>query len=136
MEPSVSSTSNSSIATPTKKDKDLIKRILQDYKQVERLEEPLVDSIATLKNDFLKDPAIQMALPLLCHKIRYDFYSNKITEFASDGSSVPRSLRVKFQLNCSEKEVVRTTEFRDLQDKAAETTKKMADRHASFNLGH
>jgi len=65
-----------------------------------------------------------MALPLLCHKIRHDYYSERIVDFTSDGATVPRSLRVKFELTCSEQEVLRTDEFRTLTEESQALTKK------------
>ena len=107
---------------PQFKDDLLIKSIIADHKPFSNLKHVLTHNIATLTDEFLKEPVVKATLLILASRRLIELYDNKIKKLETGNNPLPRSLRVKISLTCSEKMNYDANEFTALQSEAMKLT--------------
>ena len=102
-------------------DDEIVTKCLTNFKKLRSLKQNFIDVIATLEDHFTKEEICLSMLSLLNSRISYERFMRKIREFAADKNSLPRSLRLKIELNPDMPDTVRTQKFLAEQEAAKET---------------
>jgi hypothetical protein len=110
--------------TPTNPNEDIVDKLLINHKPLKHLRGTLVACIASLDYDILKELAIDCAINLLADYNNIQVYNEKITKTKPTTAPYPRSIRLNFELTCSEKVTRETPEFTNLRKEADLLTKK------------
>ena len=106
------------------KDDLLIKSIIADHKPFANLKQTLTYNIATLTDEFIKEPVVKATLLILASRRLIELYNSKIKKLETGANPLPRSLRVKINLTCSEKTNNDANEFLSLRSEAAILTEE------------
>ena len=97
--------------TKSSENRALVLKCLLSHEDLKPLTKNLIEIIALLEDDFIKEDVILCAISLLRSRAQYDQDISRVRDFATDMTSlIPRSLRIKTKLT-SRTAVVRTPEF-------------------------
>ena len=105
-------------------DDEIVSKCLTNYKKLNPLKDNLIALIATLEDRFIREVICLAALSLLRSRACYEQFMKKIRDFATDKSSIPRSLRVKVELSPAMPNSVRRQKYMAAEEKAKETVEK------------
>ena len=109
-------------AKPSSQDEEIVRNCIFSNSELKPMQKTFLYIIATLENDFLKEEVCKSAINLLKSRINYENDIERVREFVTDKSSIPRNLRLKVKLT-GRASIVRTQEFLALEEtvKAADT---------------
>ena len=109
-------------AKPSPEDGEIVRKHILVNSELKSMQIIFLNIIATLENDFMKEEVCCSIISLLKSRSNYDNDINRVREFVSDKSSVPRNLRLKVKLT-GRASIVRTQEFLALEEnlQAADT---------------
>ena len=108
----------------TSSDEEIVSNCLTQYKKLSPLKTYLIETIATLEDKFIREVVCLSALSLLRSRSCYERFMKKIRDFATDKTSIPRSLRVKIKLTPAMPNSVRKPKYMAAEEKAKETIAK------------
>ena len=101
-----------------KKNEKIVEVSLAPFDDLDILKDTLMEIIATLKNDFIKEDICNAAIKLIQSRATYELDMLRLKNFvASKTSSCPRSLRVKTKIK-SRPDIMRSQEFRAIEEAA------------------
>jgi hypothetical protein len=103
------------------KNEEIVNDIIQCHKPFSNLKLLLVENIKTLTEEFIRGPVIKSTLLLLTSCKLIGLYQSTIDKLETE-PTLPRSLRVKIELTCSEKCNNDANEFQTLKDNAKNLT--------------
>jgi hypothetical protein len=105
--------------TSTSTNASIVDTIIRDHKPFQNLRQVLTTNLATLTDEFIKEPVVKATLHILASRRQVELYSKTIEKLEAENSPLPRSLRVKIELTCSEKVNNDANEFQALQSEAS-----------------
>ena len=110
---------NSTKVNKCNESRSIVKKCISNYTHLVPIQSIFVEAIESLEDKFLMEAVCKTSINLLCSRMKYEEYMKKVKSYATDKTSIPRSLRVKIKLAPSESEVMRKIEFQTLEDETA-----------------
>jgi hypothetical protein len=95
-----------------------VNNVLVNHKNLQHLRDTLIQDIATLNEDLIKEQAIESSLLLLNIYTAIELFQEKAKKNTPTESPFPRSIRLNTTLTCSEQGTRETEEFLKLKQSA------------------
>jgi hypothetical protein len=95
-----------------------VNNVLVNHKNLQHLRDTLIQDIATLNEDLIKEQAIESSLILLNIYTAIELFQEKAKKNTPTESPFPRSIRLNTTLTCSEQGTRETEEFLQLKQSA------------------
>jgi hypothetical protein len=95
-----------------------VNNVLVNHKNLQHLRDTLIQDIATLNDDLIKEQAIESSLLLLNIYTAIELFEEKAKKNTPTESPFPRSIRLNTTLTCSEQGTRETEEFLKLKQSA------------------